>query len=194
LIVTELVTILGVFWLYWSGRGLLGFWPSYFVLLVLLLIAIIDFEHRLIPHLISLPSILIVGVLASLDPSRGLDRTLLGGVVGFGVVLLLYLFGEVYSRWQARRRGEPLDEVAFGFGDVTLATLIGVTVGWPAIVLALMIGVLSAGAFSLGYILWMVVRGRYRPHLPIPYGPFLILGAALVFFGGSELFSSLLLN
>ena len=193
-VLIELLLVAAGVWLQFSGVGLLALVPSFVVLSIFVLLTVTDIEHRLIPHAISLPAIVLVALLASLDPARGPERTLLGGLAGFGIVLLLYLFGEVYSRWQAKRRGEDLDEVAFGFGDVTLATLIGVSVGWPAVILALMIGVLSAGAFSLLYILWMVIRRQYQPHLPIPYGPFLIFGGLLVFFGGRQLFSSLLLN
>lgn len=194
LISVELLLVVAAIWLHMTGAGLLGLGSSLVVFSTFVLLAVTDIEHRLIPHAISLPAIGLVTLLASLDPSRGLVRTVVGGLAGFGIVFILFFLGELYSRWQAKRRGEALDEVAFGFGDVTLATLIGVSVGWPAIVLALMIGVLSAGAFSALYILWMLLRRQYRPHLPIPYGPFLILGGMLVFFGGRDLFSSLLLN
>ncbi|MFP3853359.1 MAG: prepilin peptidase, partial [Anaerolineales bacterium] len=167
LIVVELLAAAAAVLLYRTGWGLMGFGTSFLILMVFLLLTITDFEHRLIPHAVSLPSIAVVAFLASLNPARGLEKTMLGGLAGFGLVFLLYLFGEVYSRWQARRRGEPLEEIAFGFGDVTLATLIGVAVGWPAVILAIMIGVLAAGGFSLVYILWMMIRGRYQPHLPI---------------------------
>ena len=190
LIIVELVAAAAAVILYLTEWGLMGFGASYFILLVFLLLTITDFEHRLIPHAISLPAIVIVMALASLNPTRGPEKTLLGGLAGFGLVFLLYLFGELYSRWQARRRGEPLEEVAFGFGDVTLATLIGVAVGWPAVILAIMIGVLTAGGFSLAYILWMLIRGRYQPHLPIPYGPFLIFGALVVYLGGRGFFQT----
>ncbi len=84
--------------------------------------------------------------------------------------------------------------MAFGFGDVTLAGLIGLVVGWPAVVLALLVGILAAGVFSLGYLLVMLARRRYTAFTAIPYGPFLILGASLVFYGGKGLFQSILLR
>jgi hypothetical protein len=49
---------------------------------------------------------------------------------------------------------------------------------------ALFLGILAAGEFSLVYILYLVVMGRYRAFTPIPYGPFLVLGAGIVFYGG----------
>jgi len=73
--------------------------------------------------------------------------------------------------------------VAFGFGDVTLAGVIGLAVGFPGIVVALTLGVLAGGVFSLGYLLFMIARGRYVAFTPIPYIPFLVLGALVVFIG-----------
>lgn len=193
-VVVELLMTAVAVWLWVSGAGLSGYGSALVLAAIFTLIAVIDIEHRLILHVVSLPSIVLVGLLGILDPARGVAKTLLGGVVGFGAVLLLYLFGLVFAAWMARRRGQELDEVAFGFGDVTLATIIGLAVGWPGVILALTLGVLSAGAFSLVSVLWMLIRRRYQPYLPFPYGPFLILGACLVYYGGSDLFRSVLLN
>ncbi|MGA9533623.1 MAG: prepilin peptidase [Anaerolineales bacterium] len=188
----ELFMTLTAVWLQVSAAGLAGFGPALLLAAIFVLIAVIDIEHRLILHVVSVPAIVLVGLVGALDPGRGGSKTLLGGVVGFGVVLLLYLFGQVYSEWIARRRGQTLEEVAFGFGDVTLAAIIGLAVGWPGVVLALTLGVLTAGVFSLASLAWMLVRRRYQPYLPFPYGPFLILGASLVYYGGSDLFQGLL--
>lgn len=179
-------------WLHANRLGPSGYLPALVITMLFLLITVIDIEHRLILHAVSLPSILLLTLYGVVAPSRGPAKTLLGGAAGFAFVMVLYLFGELFGRWIARRRGQELDEVAFGFGDVTLATLIGVVVGWPGIVLALMVGVLAAGAFSLIYILAAVAMGRYQPYMPIPYGPFLILGGLLVYLGGRDVFMMLL--
>jgi leader peptidase (prepilin peptidase)/N-methyltransferase len=159
-------------------------WRSLLVAEVFLLIAVIDLEHRLILHVVSLPAMLAVGLMHAFTPGFGPLKTLQGGVAGFGIILALYLLGGVFARAVSRIRRHPLDEVAFGFGDVTLAGVIGLSVGWPGIVLALFLGILAAGVFSLGYLVVMVLRRRYNAFTPIPYGPFLILGAAFVYFGG----------
>ena len=104
--------------------------------------------------------------------------------MGFGSFLLLYYLGQVFANFMARRRGEAIDEVAFGFGDVTLAGVVGLTVGWPGVIIALVLGILAAGFFSFIFILGMLIRRQYNPFMPIPYGPFLILGNLFVYFGG----------
>ncbi|HEX9798008.1 MAG TPA: A24 family peptidase [Anaerolineales bacterium] len=193
LLVEALTAALAV-WLYLTNAGPAGFAVSLLVTSILVLISVIDIEHRLILHVVSLPSIGLMLLISLVHPSLDFWKAVFGGLAGFAIVMGLFLLGEVYSRWQARRRGRPLDEVAFGFGDVTLATLLGVIVGWPGVVLALLIGILAAGLFGLAYLLWMLLRRRYTPHLPIPYGPFLILGAGLVYLGGRELFSRLIIG
>ena len=151
---------------------------------IFLLITVIDIEHRLILHIVSGPAALIIALIGILDPMRGPEKTLLGGLAGFGSFLLLYYLGQVFASFMSRRRGETIDEVAFGFGDVTLAGVIGLTVGWPGVIVALVLGILAAGFFSLLFIVGMLVRRQYNPFMPIPYGPFLILGSLFVYFGG----------
>ena len=75
-----------------------------------------------------------------------------------------------------------------------LAGVIGLTVGYPGITLALLLGVLACGLFSLGFILVMVLRRRYEAFMPIPYSPFLILGGMLVYIAGRTGFAQSLVS
>jgi leader peptidase (prepilin peptidase)/N-methyltransferase len=159
------------------------FWPAVAVLAVFALIVVIDIEHRLILHVVTLPAAILLAVIGSLDPGRGPARTLLGGAAGFAILLALFLLGGLFARGMARLRGRQLDEVALGFGDVTLSGVIGLTLGWPGVVAGLLLGVFAAGLFSSAFLLIMMARRRYVAFTPIPYGPFLILGALLVYFG-----------
>ena len=193
-VVVELMGMAGASLLYLRDVRLAVVLPAIAVGFAFLLISVIDIEHRLIPHIVVFPAALVLGMMQALDPARGPAKTLLGGLAGAGAFLLLYILGEAFARFLARARKRPLDEVAFGFGDVTLAGLIGLVVGWPAVVLALLVGILAAGLFSLGYLLVMLARRRYTAFTPIPYGPFLILGACLVYYGGRGLFQSILLR
>jgi prepilin signal peptidase PulO-like enzyme (type II secretory pathway) len=151
--------------------------------MISLLIIVIDLEHRLILHVVTGPAAVVMALIGSLDGSRGPVKTLAGGAVGFLAVLGLYLLGGLFARLINRVRGQALDEVAFGFGDVTLAGVIGLSVGFPGIVVALTLGVLLGGVFSLGFLLVMIARGRYVAFMPIPYSPFLVVGALIVFIG-----------
>lgn len=171
-------------WLYAIDPTPIVFWPALLLSCIFLLILITDFEHRLILHAVTLPAALLMGLIGVLDPARGALKTLSGGAAGFLAVLGLYLLGGVFARLMGRMRGERIDEVAFGFGDVTLAGVIGLSVGWPGVIVALMLGVLAGGVFSLGFLVHMFLRGRYQAFVPIPYSPFLIFGALVIYLGG----------
>lgn len=183
-VVVEVVSVGFGLWLWGREPDLAVFLPGLLIAWIFLLIAVIDIEHRLILRVVVLPSSLVVLLLSALQPWRGAAKTLLGGVAGFLLLWLMYLLGIVISRWIGRRRGASLDEVAFGFGDVMLGGLLGLAVGWPGVVIAVVIGILAAGLFSLAYLLVMLLRRNYTPYTAIPYGPFLLLGAAVVYYGG----------
>ena len=114
-----------------------------------------------------------------------------GGLAGVLLLSVMYLAGLGFSRLLAWRRGRPIEEVAFGFGDVVLGGVLGLTVGWPGILVAVVLGIFAAGIFSLGLVLVQLLRRRYAAFLAIPYGPFLVLGAAIVLYGGREAFRAL---
>jgi prepilin signal peptidase PulO-like enzyme (type II secretory pathway) len=186
-VIVEGVAIVGAVLLYLRDPSAISLGSGLLVGFVFLLITVIDIEHRLILEVISLPSMAIFGIIGILSPEFGWWKTLLGGLVGFGIVLGLFFLGNFFGRWVAIRRGQELDEVAFGFGDVMLAALIGLIVGWPGVIVAILLGVFAAGAFSLLYILITMLKRQYTPYQAIPYGPFLILGAAFIYYGGADL-------
>lgn len=151
------------------------------------LLFVIDLEHRLILHMTSLPTIVIFALLRGLDPAIGWSKTLWGGFAGFLIMLIFYFVGELFSRWMSQRRGSPVEEVAFGFGDVLLGLAIGLDVGWSGVIVALFTGILAAGLFSLVLIIIQLLRRRYKPFTAIPYGPFLILGSLWFQYAGRGL-------
>jgi leader peptidase (prepilin peptidase)/N-methyltransferase len=168
------------------------FLPGILILFIYLLIIIIDIEHRLILHIVSGPSALAIFLLSLLNPERDWQETLIGGVVGFFSFLLLYFLGQLFAIVMGRLRGSQIDEVAFGFGDVTLAGVIGLTVAWPGVIVALILGIFLAGIFSFLYILGRMLLRRYSPFMPIPYGPFMIIGCLVVYFGLAKSLATLL--
>ena len=146
--------------------------------LYLALIVAIDIQHRVILTVTSVAGALLgLGIGAHL---HGLSSTLLGGAVGYAAMLVLYLLGEVFVRQVSRRRGEPVTEVALGFGDVTLAGIAGLFLGWPGIAFGLILTVFAGGVFSLLLVLVMLARHRYRAYSAIAYGPFLAVSIAVL--------------
>jgi leader peptidase (prepilin peptidase)/N-methyltransferase len=74
----------------------------------------------------------------------------------------------------SKRRGETIED-ALGFGDVNLAGIVGLLLGWPLIIFGLLFAILVGGAFSLLLVAAMMIRRRYQAFMAIPYAPFLVL-------------------
>lgn len=169
----------------WSITTLL----NAFYVTSLVMILVTDLEHRLILHAVTLPSMLVAVLGAYVNPAFDSPaRALLGGAIGLVAALSLYFFGALFSLILGRLRGEPLPGPALGFGDVTLSTFLGLVVGAPEIIFALVLGILAG---FVGAIAFLVVRsGIQRSHQAftsfIPYGPFLVLGGAAMLFYGAE--------
>ncbi len=155
--------------------------PLAFVLLTYLaVVAVIDIEHRLILHVVSLAGAFLgLGIGIHL---HGTVTTLIGGAAGYSIMLAFYFLGEVFARYVSKKRNEPLDEVALGFGDVNLAGITGLLLGWPGIIVGLLFTILAGGLVSLGIVVVMMVRRRYTAFLAIPYAPFLILSVLILIF------------
>lgn len=167
-------------WLWQSAPERLGFWFSLLLLAYFGVVVVIDIEHRLIMHPVSwFGAALGLGLGASM---HGVWNAVLGGVAGYGCMFVLYVAGVGLMRLIQRRRGKLVDDTALGFGDVNLSGVLGLVLGWPGVVGGLMFTVFIGGAFSLVYLLVMLVLRRYRAFTALPYGPFLIAGAVIVLF------------
>lgn len=155
----------------------LGFWFGFVIFVYLFLVALIDLETRLVLRPLSLVG-LVLCLLAGLT-MRSWQETLLGAAAGFGIMFFFYLLGMLFSRIRNKRLGTAGDgEEALGSGDVTLATILGLLLGWPLIWFNLLIGILLAGAFSLVLILGLFITKKYRSMMVfIAYGPFFIVSA-----------------
>lgn len=178
--VVELFYVAATLWFWLNPPRLLSFWPGLLLLAFFGVVFVIDMEHRLILHPVSIFGA-VFGLILGIS-MRGLWTTLLGGVVGYGVMLGLYWFGDVFARWLAGRRGEVLTEVALGFGDVNLAGILGLLLGWPGIVAGLLLTIIIGGVVSILYLLLMVVLRRYHTFMAIPYGPFMVISAILLLY------------
>jgi leader peptidase (prepilin peptidase)/N-methyltransferase len=155
---------------------------------ILILVMVTDLEHRVILHAVTLPAILLALLGAFLNPAwASPKRALLGGAIGLVVTFGVYLLGAAFARLMGRIRGQPISEVAFGFGDVTLNTFIGLIVRAPEIIFAMVMGFLLGGIAAL---LILVVQGllrrQYKPFTAFPYGPFLILGGMTMLYYGPQ--------
>ncbi len=165
----------------WVWPPAIGFGMSMLILTYFGVVAVIDIEHRLIMHVVSLAGAILFSIIGLL--LNGWQVTLLGGLAGGGVMLVFYLIGTRFAKYRAKKLGADDDEEALGFGDVTISAVLGLLVGWPGIMLTLLIGVLLGGLFSLVVIIGLSAMRRYDAlNVFTAYGPFLLIGAVMMIF------------
>ncbi|MBI2333782.1 MAG: prepilin peptidase, partial [Chloroflexi bacterium] len=169
----------------YSHPTALDYWFKAVLMLYLGVVFVIDMEHRLILHPTSVTGSLIALVLGTV--SHGLTPTLLGGLGGLVIMLVFYFFGVLFARIRARRmRAQGMevdDEEALGQGDVILVTILGFLVGWPLIWFLILVSTLLGGIVSFFLVIGLLITRRYNANalmVFIPYGPYFILGAALI--------------
>ena len=147
------------------------------------LVFIIDFEHRLILHPVSFVGgviFLIMGIFLN-----GWKITIFGFLAGFGIMYALYLLGILFGKFMAKRRGQEIDEIALGFGDVTLSTILGLLLGWPRIGVTLFFAIILGGVFSGLFLFFSVITRRYKAFTAIPYAPFIIISGIILIYVSS---------
>jgi len=177
-------TCFALLWYYYSQTVLLIPYTVYTAIFILVIV--IDLEHKLILNVVMYPAWLIALAASFFHPQPNFYRlAILGGVVGFLLLFLVYLAGELFVKVLSRIRGKPINAVAFGFGDVRLGAFIGLVLGFPDVFTAIFLAILLGGVAGLLY--WFVravILRKYSAFTAIPYGPFLVLGAvAILFFG-----------
>ena len=182
------ILALAISLLFWfQPHPQLGYLIGFLLLIYFAVVFLIDLEHRLILHPVSIfGAVLGLGVGWLL---HGPGPTLLGGLGGFGIMLVFYLLGTLFARVRARKMRaagqEADDEEALGAGDVILAGVLGLILGWPLIWFGLLVGILLGGLITIPMLVIMVIVRRYKKDawmVFIPYGPFLLISATLIIY------------
>ncbi len=178
--IVQFATAAGTVAIWFFPPHVLGPYVAFVVFLYFGLVFIMDVEHRVILHPVS-----IAGAVLAIPLGIWLNdwlKTLIGGAAGFAIMLALYYFGALFSQMVSRARKQPVEEVALGFGDVNLSGVLGLMLGWPRIWVNLLFAVVLGGLVSGGYILFMLARKKYQAFSAIPYAPFLLIAAVVIFY------------
>jgi leader peptidase (prepilin peptidase)/N-methyltransferase len=134
------------------------------VLTALALTFVIDLEHHLILDAVVYPAAAGMVLAALLLDRKALASMAVGAVIAGGLFLAFYGLGRLLYHQEA-----------LGFGDVKLAALVGLAIGWPGIVSALFLAALFGAAVSVA----LLAMGRVSARTYIPFGTFLSIGGAL---------------
>jgi leader peptidase (prepilin peptidase)/N-methyltransferase len=138
----------------------------------LIVITFVDLDHQIIPDVISLPGIVVGLVVSALGYGPSLVDSALGVVCGGGI---LYAVAFGYHALTGRE--------GMGGGDIKLLAMIGAFVGWRGVLVTLVLGSFTGAVVGVTL---MLARGA-DTRLPIPFGPFLALGAMCALFFGEPL-------
>lgn len=150
--------------------------PAYLYLVsVGLALALIDVELYRLPDALTLPSYPVSLVLLALalfgdHPPSALLRAVVCGAIAFGFYFAL---------WFAYPQG-------MGFGDVKLAGVLGIYLGWLSygvLLAGLFLGFLVGGVFSVGLVLFSGGGRKTK----VPFGPFMLIGAFVAILVGQQL-------
>ena len=143
-------------------------WVAYSVLYSsLLVITFIDLSHQIVPDVITLPG-MVIGILVS---STLLSIGLVNSIIGLLLGGLLFYLAAVLSRG------------GMGGGDIKLIAMIGAFVGWKAVLLTIFVSAFAGSILGVGLMIFM---GKTRKY-PVPFGPFLALGAMVSIVWGNEI-------
>jgi leader peptidase (prepilin peptidase)/N-methyltransferase len=129
---------------------------------VLVLLAAIDIEHRLLPNDVIFPAVLAVGlIVAAANPGGFLTH--LAAAAALGGFFLIFAM---------------VSKGGLGMGDAKLGLLLGLALGWETLSAAMI-----AFAGLLVVALWILAtQGLQARRKAIPFGPFLAIGGILAYF------------
>lgn len=139
---------------------------------VLVTVTVTDLRHRIIPDVVTGPGALLAVAIGLITAPSKVPGQLIAGVAAFLAMLIVALVS----------RG------GIKGGDVKLAGVMGLYLS-NSIILALFVGIIAGGVYSLGLVAVSGARGggagvRSGLRTWIPYGPFLALGGLVGLFAG----------
>lgn len=174
-IIVEIAT--GLFFAGLAARmGYIWSLPAFLVLLsALLALSCIDLELLVLPKKIVYPALVLVTLLLALASGTTHDWNRLG----VGAICAAAWFVLFFAMNFASPR-------VLGFGDVRLAPLLGVALGWLGW-RYVVLGFFAANLIGLVIGLVLIATRQMNRDQPIPYGIFLAAGAAFAIYAGPEI-------
>lgn len=137
----------------------------------MLALAMIDFEHYLLPDVITLPGIVLGLALQPWWPRTTLQEAVLGALVGGGV---LFAAAWIWFVWKG--------VLGMGMGDVKMLAMVGAFLGWRGVIATLFLASLAGSAVGIA----LMARGRLHLQSKLPFGVFLSIAAVATLFYGDE--------
>jgi len=148
--------------------GLSFIFAAYAILLSsLIIVTVIDLEYKIIPDVITLPGIIIGLILSLFILPIPFINSLIGIMIGGGFFYLIAI----------------VSKGGMGGGDIKLIAMIGAFLGWEGTLVTILMGSLIGSIIGIA----LIITKKKKRRDPIPFGPFLALGAVISIFWGKDL-------
>ena len=145
-----------------------------FIISGFIVIFFTDLKSGIIPDKILLPAIIVTFLyLLIVNPSSFIINIF----CGIGAFLFFLIIAAVFL--------VLIGKESMGGGDIKLAFLLGLFLGFPNIIISLYIAFLTGGLLGIILILW---RKKSFQRATLPFGPFLVLGASMSLFWGNFIY------
>jgi len=138
----------------------------------MIVVALVDFDHRIIPNRVVLVGILL-GLVAAPVAAPGLGGAMLGALVGGGTLMGVALLYRMTTGVEG-----------MGAGDIKLMAMAGLFLGWRGALFTIFFAALAGTVVGLGL---MILSGRGKREA-LPFGTFLAPAGLAVWLTGDELF------
>lgn len=165
----ELVTGLLTLLLFIKFGLSLNFLVFFIFTAVLIVISFIDFDHQIIPDILSIPGIPIFFLSAVFIVKISWHEALIGLLIGGGMLFLIAFVYEMITK----REG-------MGGGDIKLLAMIGAFLGWKSLIFVLLFSSFTGALIGL---IVMAVKKKDTKYA-VPFGPFLSIAAVVYIFWG----------
>ncbi len=173
----ELLTPFCLLLLYYYLSLSFHFFASALFVSALIALGFIDYDHQILPDEITLPGAGLALVYAAFRPDLSLVQSLVGGVVGAGILLL------IYGAYYLLRKKEGL-----GLGDVTMMLMIGAYLGWRQTLLTLILASFLGALVGVFFILYKKKTFQFA----LPFGTFLATAAFISLIWGERIITAYL--
>lgn len=140
---------------------------DWFIISVMMVVFIYDLRWYLILDIVTLPACLAV---LAMNLLLGFDlwNLLISGIIGGSFFLIQFLISR--GKW-------------IGGGDIRLGLLLGLSFGWPAVLLAIIISYFIGSIVGVG----LILLGKKKWGSEVPLGVFLAVGAIITLFWQSQI-------
>lgn len=140
----------------------------------LIALAIIDFDHQLLPDDITLPFLWLGIIISFFNVFTDLPSSVLGAIFGYGSLWSVYIVFKLVT-----------GKEGMGHGDFKLLALLGAWFGWQVLPVIIILSSFVGAIIGIS----MVIFKSHDKTVPIPFGPYLAIAGWVTMLWGSHIMS-----